>query len=150
MTWPESVDEALCYGWIDGVRRRVDDERYTIRFTPRKPKSNWSAVNLRRVEALAREGRMKAAGLAIFEKRERDRGKHYSYENRPEDFPERERSQFSENATAWAFFQRQPPTYRRALIWWVISAKRPETRQKRLAELMDYSETEMRHPLFNR
>jgi uncharacterized protein YdeI (YjbR/CyaY-like superfamily) len=148
MTWPESVDEALCYGWIDAIRRRVDDERYTIRFTRRRPKSNWSAVNLRRVEKLKKEGRMQPAGIAIYEAREKDRSKHYSYEERPEAFPEELTRQFRGHAEAWKFFSSQPPTYRRTAIWWVVSAKREETKQKRLSELIEHSGAQQRHPRF--
>jgi uncharacterized protein YdeI (YjbR/CyaY-like superfamily) len=150
VTWPESVDEALCFGWIDAIRRRVDDERYTIRFTRRKPKSNWSAVNLRRVEELTKEGRMRPTGLAIYELREKDRGKHYSYENRPTAFPELEAARFQENSEAWAFFEAQPKSYREPAIWWVVSAKREETRMKRLRELIDYSAKGIRHPRWTR
>jgi uncharacterized protein YdeI (YjbR/CyaY-like superfamily) len=146
LTWPESVDVALCFGWIDAIRRRVDDERYTIRFTPRRPKSNWSAVNLRRVEELRKEGRMRPKGLAIYEAREKDRSKHYSYEERPQDFPESVKAEFQSHPEAWKFFESQPPTYRRGAIWWIVSAKRTETREKRLAELIESSAKGERHP----
>ncbi len=139
MTWPESVDEALCVGWIDGVRRRVDDERYTIRFTPRKATSIWSAVNIGRVAELEAEGRMQAAGHTAFAKRRENRSRTYSYEQRPESLDEPYAGTLRQRAKAWAFFEAQPPSYRRAAIWWIISAKQGATRQKRLAQLIDDS-----------
>jgi uncharacterized protein YdeI (YjbR/CyaY-like superfamily) len=140
LTWAESVDQALCYGWIDGIRRRVDDGRYTIRFTPRKPGSTWSAVNIRRAQELIEQGLMMPAGLAAFERRRDDRSAIYSYEQRHQAAldPDQER-QFRANAAAWAFFQSQAPWYRRTAIYWVVSAKRAETRQRRLTTLIDDS-----------
>ena len=137
MTWSESVDEALCFGWIDGVRRSVDDERYTIRFTPRRPRSTWSAVNIERAKELARLGRMRPAGVKAFEARRDDASAIYSYEQRHAATldPEHER-EFRANTQAWEFFQRQPPSYRKAAIWWVVGAKKEETRRKRLATLI--------------
>lgn len=140
ITWPESVDEALCFGWIDGVRKRIDDERYTIRFTPRKPRSTWSAVNVARVAELTREGRMQPAGLAAFARRAEERTAIYAHE-RTKDAelgPADERA-FRANAAAWAFFQAQAPSYRRTVIHWVVSAKRDETRRRRLAKLIETS-----------
>jgi uncharacterized protein YdeI (YjbR/CyaY-like superfamily) len=142
MTWSESVDEALCFGWIDGVRRRVDADRYCIRFTPRKPASNWSAVNVRRVGELMMEGRVKPAGLAAFEAWKARGGDvaGYSYEERQSQQldPPAARA-FRANKKAWAFFQSQPPGYRGTAIFWVVSAKREETRARRLATLIDDS-----------
>jgi uncharacterized protein YdeI (YjbR/CyaY-like superfamily) len=137
LTWPESVDEALCYGWIDGVRRRVDDARYTIRFTPRRPRSIWSAVNVARVAELVREGRMQPAGLAAFERRAPENTGVYAYEQRrhAELTPEMER-RFRADDAAWSFFQAQAPFYRRTITFWVTSAKKEETRQARLAALI--------------
>jgi uncharacterized protein YdeI (YjbR/CyaY-like superfamily) len=137
ITWPESVDEALCFGWIDGIRRRLDDVSYTIRFTPRKARSNWSAVNIARVTELARLGLMAAAGLAAFEKRSDDRSAIYAYEQRHKASlsPAQQRA-FRDNAAAWRFFQEQPPWYRRTATYWVISAKKEETRAARLARLI--------------
>ena len=112
ITWSDSVDEALCFGWIDGIRRSIDKESYCNRFTPRNPKSNWSAVNIQKVERLIAQGRMKPAGLAAFEKRMDHRSGIYSYENRPESLdPEYER-RFQENTEAWQFFNSQTPSYR--------------------------------------
>jgi uncharacterized protein YdeI (YjbR/CyaY-like superfamily) len=140
ITWPESVDEALCFGWIDGVRRGIDDESYTIRFTPRKPTSNWSSVNINRVGSLTEERRMRPAGRAAFERRSEARSGIYSYEQRKTAKlePDQER-QFRENEGAWSFFQSQPPGYRRTATHWVVTAKRDETRKKRLATLIDDS-----------
>ncbi|MDB5069712.1 MAG: hypothetical protein JWM87_823 [Candidatus Eremiobacteraeota bacterium] len=140
ITWPEAVDEALCFGWIDGVRRSLDDDSYTIRFTPRKERSIWSAVNIARAEELIAEGRMRPAGLRAFERRTENRSQIYSYEQRDEAVldhaAERE---FRANAAAWTFFQSQPPWYRRTAIYWVMTAKKDDTRRRRLATLIDDS-----------
>jgi uncharacterized protein YdeI (YjbR/CyaY-like superfamily) len=140
LTWSEAVDEALCFGWIDGVRRSVDDERFAQRFTPRKPSSNWSAINVAKVEKLRAEGRMRAAGEAAFARRREDRTGVYSYEQRDTAAltPEEE-ARFRANAGAWAYFEAAPPSYRRPALWWVVSAKRPETRARRLATLIEDS-----------
>jgi uncharacterized protein YdeI (YjbR/CyaY-like superfamily) len=131
------VDEALCYGWIDGVRRSVDADRYTIRFTPRQPRSTWSAVNIARVAELTAEGRMAPAGLAAFAARSEARSGIYSYEQRADAaLDPAEEATFQADAAAWAFFQAQPPGYRRTATWWVISAKQAATRQRRLATLI--------------
>jgi uncharacterized protein YdeI (YjbR/CyaY-like superfamily) len=140
ITWPESVDEALCFGWIDGIRKSVDDISYTIRFTPRKPRSNWSAVNIARVAELTRLGRMRPAGLKIFERRVEEKSGVYSHEQRHlVQLDEAFEQQFRANQAAWDFFQAQPPGYRRTAIWWVVSAKKEVTRQKRLATLIEDS-----------
>ena len=137
MTWTESVREALCFGWIDGIRRSLGDESYTIRFTPRKPRSNWSAVNVRHVEELIREGRMAPAGLAAYEARTPERTAVYSFENRHlSRFEPAQEQEFRAEPKAWEFFQAQPPSYRRTAIFWVVSAKREETRVRRLATLI--------------
>jgi uncharacterized protein YdeI (YjbR/CyaY-like superfamily) len=137
LTWPESVDEALRFGWIDGVRLRVDAERYTIRFTPRKPGSNWSRINLAKVEALRAAGRMRPAGEAAWAARRTDREGVYSFERREAARLEAEQeAAFRADPQAWDWFQAQAPSYRRTAIHWVISAKRPETRAKRLATLI--------------
>jgi uncharacterized protein YdeI (YjbR/CyaY-like superfamily) len=140
MTWQESVDEALCYGWIDGRRKRVDDERYMIRFTPRRPGSIWSAVNIARVAELEKQGRMRAAGRAAFEARREDRSGIYSYEQREQavfDAPTERR--FRMKKRAWANFEAMPRSYRQAVIRWVMTAKREETRDRRLAQLIERS-----------
>lgn len=136
VTWPESVDEALCVGWIDGIRRRIDDQRYTIRFTPRRPGSVWSQINVRRVGELIAEGRMQPAGLAVFEDRGEKHQRGYSFSDRAEHFPPELEAAFRAEAGAWAFFERQPPGYRRTAIHWVSSPKLEVTRLKRLATLI--------------
>lgn len=137
LTWPESVDEALCFGWIDGIRKSVDEESYTIRFTPRRAGSTWSATNLKRIEELTRLGLMHPAGLAAFEKRVEAKSGIYAYEQRQAaELSEAQAAQFRANAQAWEFFQSQAPSYRQAAIWWVISAKKDETQHKRLATLI--------------
>ena len=140
ITWPEAVDEALCVGWIDGVRKRVDERRYAIRFTPRKPRSTWSAVNVARMAELTRLGRVQPAGLAAFERRAPERTGIYAYEQRATAALDAaaERT-FRANAAAWEFFQAQAPSYRRTITWWVVSARREETRRKRLATLIEQS-----------
>ncbi|MCC6930189.1 MAG: YdeI/OmpD-associated family protein [Gemmatimonadaceae bacterium] len=139
ITWPQSVDEALCYGWIDGRRTGVDETRYTIRFSPRKATSTWSAVNIARVAQLEAEGRMQPAGREAFARRKENRSGTYSYEQRPEAFDEAMLATFRRNRRAFRYFEAQATSYRRAAIWWVISAKREETRARRLAELIAIS-----------
>ncbi len=140
ITWSESVDEALCFGWIDGVRRSLDETSYVIRFTPRQTRSTWSAVNIAKMEGLLREGRARPAGREAFEARDEERSKIYSYEQRKTAaFDKASEKQFRADAAAWKFFQAQPPWYRRTATWWVISAKKEETRQKRLRTLIDRS-----------
>jgi len=140
LTWQESVAEALCFGWIDGVRRSVDAERYTIRFTPRRRGSHWSAVNLRLAEELIRDGRMHPAGLRAYEQRDPARSGAYSFEQREavELGPDAE-ALLRANPAAWSYFSAQPPGYRRTATWWVVSAKREETRARRLRMLIEDS-----------
>jgi uncharacterized protein YdeI (YjbR/CyaY-like superfamily) len=140
ITWPEAVDEALSFGWIDGVRRSIDDVSYTNRFTPRTTRSTWSERNIERAKELIAEGRMSPAGRKAFEARTDDRSAIYSYEQRGQAKLEREfERQFRANTKAWAFFQSQPPGYRTMATYWVVSAKREETRRRRLATLIDDS-----------
>lgn len=140
MSWSQSVDEALCYGWIDGVRRGVDEQRYTIRFTPRKLGSNWSAVNVKKVAALTEAGRMRPAGIAAFEARTDDKTAIYTYEQSGEaTLGEEYEQRLKANDSAWSYFQSRPSWYRRTAIRWVLSAKRQETRDRRLATLIDDS-----------
>jgi uncharacterized protein YdeI (YjbR/CyaY-like superfamily) len=136
ITWPESVDVALCFGWIDGVRRKVDDVSYSIRFTPRKLRSTWSAVNIRRVEELINQGLMHPAGIKAFEARREERSGIYSFEQKNIEFDSAQERQFRADRTAWKFFRSQPPWYQRTATWWVVSAKREETKKKRLATLI--------------
>jgi uncharacterized protein YdeI (YjbR/CyaY-like superfamily) len=140
ITWPESVDEALCFGWIDGIRKSRDEDSYTIRFTPRKPRSNWSAVNVARVEELTRLGWMRPEGLKAFEHRAEAKTGIYSYEQRhAAALDEAQERQFRANPRAWEFFQAQPAGYRKLAIWWIVTAKKKETRSKRLATLIEDS-----------
>ena len=136
ITWSESVDEALCVGWIDGVRRSIDDTSYTIRFTPRRPGSMWSAINIAKVKELTDAGRMKPAGLAVFASRRADRS-GYSYKQLTTSaFAPEQENRFRRSAKAWRFFSDQPPGYRRVATFWVTSARREETRERRLATLI--------------
>src|SRR5438309_1734806 len=139
ITYPEALDEALCVGWIDGVRRTINDTSYTMRFTPRKPKSVWSAVNIKRAHELIAQGRMRPPGISAFEKRDEARAKEYSYERAVRCFDGQCESAFRANAQAWKFFQAQPAGYRRLNTWWVMSAKREDTRTKRLAVVIEAS-----------
>ncbi len=151
ITWPEAVDGALCFGWIDGIRKSVDAVSYMIRFTPRKPRSVWSAVNLRRASELSAKGLMHPAGLAAFEKREGKRSEIYSYEQRKTaELPVAYQKKLRANKVAWRFFQHQAPWYRRTCSWWVISAKKEQTKVKRLAELTEHCEHERTLPALTR
>jgi uncharacterized protein YdeI (YjbR/CyaY-like superfamily) len=137
MTWPESVDEALCFGWIDGIRRSAGDDAYTIRFTPRKPTSIWSAVNVRNVERLIAEGRMRPAGLAAFAARSPERTAVYSFDRQsPPQFDADMEARFRKQRRAWSFWESQPPGYRKVATHWVVSARREETRERRLEQLI--------------
>jgi uncharacterized protein YdeI (YjbR/CyaY-like superfamily) len=137
ITWPESVDEALSFGWIDGVRKSRGADAYVIRFTPRKRGSTWSKVNIERAKVLIREERMHAAGLRAFEARDEKKSGVYSFEQRSAArLRPAELKQFRANAPAWRFFESQPPSYRKTAIWWIVSAKRPDTRARRLATLI--------------
>jgi uncharacterized protein YdeI (YjbR/CyaY-like superfamily) len=137
ITWSEAVDEALCFGWIDSVMHRIDDERHAQRFSPRKPASNWSAVNIAKIERLRAAGLMHAAGEAAFAKRRADRTGVYSFEQAaPAELSAEQRARLDADTAAAAFFDGQPPGYRRTAIHWVTSAKKPETRERRLATLI--------------
>ena len=137
VSWPESVDEALCVGWIDGVRRRIDELSYTIRFTPRKSTSIWSAINIARVAALQTAGRMQPAGLAAFSTRRENRSGVYSFEQGAIELPETYTALLRADPAAWADFQARPPSYRKAAMWWIVSAKQEATRLRRLRVLID-------------
>ena len=140
ITWPESVDEALCHGWIDGVRRRVDETSYTIRFTPRRPRSIWSSINIARMKVLLEQGLVTQAGRAAFERRSDDKSSVYAYEQRQSATltPAQEKL-FRARRKAWAFFTAQAPSYQRLMIFHVVSAKKEETKRKRLAGLIELS-----------
>ncbi len=145
MTWSESVDEALCYGWIDGVRANIDEDSYQIRFTPRKLSSTWSAINIEKVRVLEEQGRLTSAGREAFSHRTEAKSRTYSYEQRVEvPLSLEELAQFRKNRVAWRFFEAQPPGYRRLVIHRIVSAKRPETRQGRLAKLIEASKNGVR------
>jgi uncharacterized protein YdeI (YjbR/CyaY-like superfamily) len=151
ITWPESVDGALCFGWIDGVRKSIDAVSYKIRFTRRKQRSIWSAINIRRANELSKLGLMHSAGLAAFQKRDGDRSAIYAYEQRKTaKLPSPFEKEFRRNVEAWKFFQSQPPWYQRTSTYWVISAKKEETRSKRLATLIDCSARKLNIPPLNR
>lgn len=142
MTWPESVAEALCFGWIDAQRRRLDDERYTIRFTPRRKGSRWSAVNIRLIPVLEAAGRMTDAGRTAFEARPYKSGPFadgYRAQKKDGVLDAEKLREFKEHKNAWAFFESQPPGYRRSAAWWVMQAKQEQTRQRRLAKLIGLS-----------
>jgi uncharacterized protein YdeI (YjbR/CyaY-like superfamily) len=133
------VDEALCFGWIDGVRKRIDDISYTIRFTPRKPTSTWSSINIKRVAFLTEQSRMTPPGLKAFAVRRENKSGIYSYEQRPDKLVEPYASLLASSPRAHKFFAKQAPSYQRAAIWWVISAKKEETRLKRARTLVELS-----------
>jgi uncharacterized protein YdeI (YjbR/CyaY-like superfamily) len=142
ITWSELVDEELCFGWIDGIRQGIDDISYSNRITPRAARSTWSAINIARAKELIALGRMRPAGLKAFERRTDERSAIYSYEQRKTArFDAAADRTFRANKKAWAFFERQAPSYRRAATWWVISAKRQETQEKRLATLIRDSQS---------
>lgn len=151
ITWPESVDQALCFGWIDGIRKTIDDQSYKIRFTPRRQDSVWSAVNIKKVAELTKQGLMQPAGLRAFQQRRTDKSEIYTYEQakNPQFDPTHEQ-QFRANQKAWDYFQSQPPGYRKSATWWVISAKKEETRLKRLNTLITDSENHRRIAPLNR
>ena len=138
MSWPESVDEALCFGWIDGVRNRIDDDAYQIRFTPRKRSSIWSAVNIAKFELLCAQGKMTPAGTAAYAHRSAQKSMVYAYEQaRAAELSEAELFAFTQAQAAWAFFQTTPPGYKNTMLHWVVQAKKPETRAARLQKLIE-------------
>jgi len=147
VTWPEVVDEALCFGWIDGIRRGIDEQRYMNRITPRKPNSNWSEVNIRRVQELTKQRRMRAPGQKAFRERREDTTATYSYEQRHlAKLDAAQERRFRSNKQAWEWFQTQPKGYRTTAAYWVMSAKRPETRERRLDALIEDSAKGRRVP----
>jgi Uncharacterized protein conserved in bacteria len=139
ITWPESVDDALCFGWIDGIRKSIDDLRYTSRFTPRKRGSVWSAVNIKRAQELSDKGLMKPAGMTAFNARKENRSGIYSYEQRSDKLAAPYEERLRRDKAACNFFYAQPPSYRKAIGWWVVSAKQEATRLKRLEKLIKQS-----------
>ncbi|HSP06361.1 MAG TPA: YdeI/OmpD-associated family protein [Acidobacteriota bacterium] len=139
ITWPECVEEALCFGWIDGIHKSIDGDSYKIRLTPRKPRSIWSAVNTRLVKKLTEEGRMRPAGLKAFAARREDRTAIYSFEKQKHKLSKEYEGRFKANKKAWDFFKSQPPWYQRTASFWIVSAKKEETRLKRLQTLIEDS-----------
>lgn len=150
ITWGQLVDQVLCFGWIDGLRRSVDDERYAIRITPRTPTSTWSRVNTKRARELIEEGRMAPAGRDAFERRDPERSGQYSFERERIALDSTYEAEFRGNPVAWEFFEAQAPSYRKAAIAWVMSAKREETRLRRLRTLIADSEEGLRVGPFRR
>ncbi len=144
LTWPESVDQALCFGWIDGLRKSIDKESYCIRFSPRKSGSIWSGINIRKVEKLKKLGLMHSAGLAAFDKRTDRKSIIYSYENKPEKLTDDLELIFRTHPKAWEFFLSMTASYQRTTIFWIMSAKQEPTRQKRLKELITDSENRLK------
>jgi uncharacterized protein YdeI (YjbR/CyaY-like superfamily) len=139
ITYPEAVDEALCFGWIDGLKKSIDENSYTLRFTPRKAKSIWSVINTKRAKQLSRLGLMQPAGRAAFALRDPKRSGVYSFETAPREFIPLYKTMFRANKTAWEYFQHQPPGYQRLARYWVMSAKKEETRLRRLNQLINDS-----------
>jgi uncharacterized protein YdeI (YjbR/CyaY-like superfamily) len=148
ITYPEALDEALCFGWIDGVRKSLDPDRYVIRFTPRRPDSHWSAVNGGRAQALIAAGRMHPAGLKVFESRLHEQKTTYSAERKSARLDPALEKRLRSNIKAWTYFQSRPPSYRQVAIFWIMSAKKEETRLKRFTILSQYSEEERIIPPF--
>jgi len=144
MTWSQSVNQALCFGWIDGIRRSIDEESYCIRFTPRRNDSNWSAVNIKKIEELTKAGLMKPAGVKAFSLRKEDKSEIYSYENDTTLLDSPYETQFRENKKAWEFFMKQAPSYRKAVMRWIMGAKQEETRQARLKKTINQCEQQKR------
>jgi uncharacterized protein YdeI (YjbR/CyaY-like superfamily) len=144
LTWSQSVDQALCFGWIDGVRRSIDSESYSIRFTPRRATSIWSTVNINKVAELTQKGLMREAGFVAFTKRQESKSNIYAYEKEPAVLDEVFENRFQENKKAWQFFQSQAPSYKKVMIHWVISAKQDATKISRLEKLINASEVEKR------
>lgn len=144
MTWSESVDQALCFGWIDGIRKSIDEKSYCIRFTPRNPKSNWSSVNLKKAKLLINNGLMEPEGLLLYKNRQAGNHNKYSYENKPETLPSSFIKIFKANKKAWTFFNLQPPSHKRMIYYWILSAKQESTQLKRLNQVIEMSEQEKR------
>jgi uncharacterized protein YdeI (YjbR/CyaY-like superfamily) len=141
ITWPQSVDEALCFGWIDGIRRSIDNISYSVRFTPRRITSNWSAVNIKKVEELTKLGLMRPAGLAIYNKRKENMPDIYSYERIGIELPEAFKTRFIANEPAWEFYQKQAASYKKTVSYWVMAAKQEQTRLNRLEKLIKSCES---------
>ena len=150
ITWPESVDEALCFGWIDGLRKSIDEKRYKIRFTPRRPKSHWSDVNIKKMELLQENGKMTEAGLAVFKLRSEKNSGRTSYEQKTIKLDKAYEKQIKADARAWEHFKDLAPSYKKATVYWIMSAKREATRQRRLHILIESSREGQKIPLLRR
>jgi uncharacterized protein YdeI (YjbR/CyaY-like superfamily) len=144
ITWPQSVDEAICFGWIDGIRRTIDQVSYSIRFTPRRPASIWSAVNIKKAEELIKNGQMRPEGLLLFQNRREDKSQIYSYEKKPEKLSDFLEAKFAENSEAWLFFKAQAPSWQKTMVYWIMSAKQDATQISRLEKLMMACEQQKR------
>jgi len=150
ITWPESVDQALCYGWIDGIRKSIDEASYKIRFTPRRPRSQWSAVNLKRIEELKAQGLVSASGLKVYERRDKKRARQASFEQREVVLNRAYLNEIKSNKKAWSFYQTLAPSYKKATSWWIMSAKKEETRLRRLDILIQSCTEEQKVPPLRR
>ncbi len=144
MTWPQSVDQALCFGWIDGVRKSIDEESYSIRFTPRKTNSIWSAVNIKKMEVLTKAGLMKPAGKKAFGFRTESKSNVYSHESQPKALDAEYEKEFRKQKAAWDFFMAQPPSYKKVITHWIMSAKQETTRLSRLQKVIFESNEQRR------
>jgi len=144
LTWSESVDQAICFGWIDGVRKSINEESYCIRFTPRNPKSNWSEVNLKKAEELISKGLMLPKGLELYNNRKIKSDNEYSYENKPKNLPNHLENKIKENKLAWQFFNAQSDSYKRTIYHWILSAKQDKTKETRTEKLIKLSELEQK------
>jgi uncharacterized protein YdeI (YjbR/CyaY-like superfamily) len=141
MSWSQSVDQALCFGWIDGVRKSIDEESYSIRFTPRKPTSIWSAINIKKIEELTKAGLMTSEGIKAFELRKEEKSAIYSHEKEPATLDPEFEKQFKANKKAWEFFNNQAPSYKKVMLHWIMSAKQEKTRLSRLEKTIRESES---------
>jgi uncharacterized protein YdeI (YjbR/CyaY-like superfamily) len=144
MTWPQSVDEALCFGWIDGVRKSMGEDSYTIRFTPRKPGSNWSSINIKKMEELVKKGLVHPAGLAAYGKRQENKSRIYAYEKAPVTLSPAYLKKLKSNKKAWDFFSGQAPSYQKVINHWIMSAKQTTTQESRLDRLIEASSRQKR------
>ena len=148
ISWSDSVDVALCFGWIDGIRKKVDEDSYKIRFTPRKPNSVWSALNVKKVKELIKEGKIREKGLELFNNRKHKEG--YSAQSRNIELDKAYEKELKANKKAWEFFNNLAPSYKRDSIWWVMSAKKEETRIRRLKKLIECSRKELKIPILEK
>jgi uncharacterized protein YdeI (YjbR/CyaY-like superfamily) len=144
LTWSQSVDEAICFGWIDGIRKSIDEQSYCIRFTPRNPDSNWSAINIKKAEELIGKGLMQPNGLKLYEQRKSSKSGAYSYENKPVALPENLEKMLKSHSRAWLFFNAQSESYKRTIYYWILDAKQDKTKETRLEKLIKFSEQNKR------